>query len=256
MTAFNQRVAARFAAAASHYDEQALAQKQSAQQLIAGQVLHGQVLDIGCGTGWLTQHIANHHVVEQVFALDIALPMLQSPALQHELIMPVQADATRLPFKKSSFDAVVSNFALQWLESPTLFAQELQRVLAPNGQFCLAIPVDGTLKELNQAWLAVDNAPHSNQFFSVQTWLTALQQAGLHINSYQQNTFYQYFDSTKALLKSLKAIGANELQKSRQQGLWGRGQLATLEQAMNQFRTMQGVPLRYEVLFVYGHPNY
>lgn len=252
MTAFNQRVAQRFGLAANHYDEQALAQRQSAQQLIAEQTLQGRVLDIGCGTGWLTRDIAEHHLIDSIVALDIALPMLKAEQLQHPLIMPIQADAAFLPFKENSFDAVVSNFALQWLASPKGFAQELARVLAQDGRFCLAIPVEGTLNELNQAWAKVDSSRHTNQFFASQTWLEALQSVGLTIKNYHQSAFYQYYDSTKALLKSLKAIGANELQQARQHGMWGRGQLLALEQAMEHYRQPQGIPLHYEVLMVYG----
>ena len=252
MTAFNQRVAQRFGLAANHYDEQALAQRQSAQQLIAEQTLQGQVVDIGCGTGWLTRHIAEHHPIDSIVALDIALPMLTAVHLQHPLITPIQADAARLPFKDNSFDGVVSNFALQWLASVQNFAQELARILKPNGQFCLAIPVDGTLDELNQAWATIDKSRHTNQFFASHTWLQALQDAGLTIKYQQQSAFYQYYDSTKALLKGLKTIGANELQQSRQHGLWGRGQLLALEQAMEYYRQPQGIPLHYEVLMVYG----
>lgn len=253
MNAFvTERIAQRFGSAAAHYDEQALAQRQSAQQLIANQYLTGKVLDIGCGTGWLTRYIAQHHPINMIVALDIALPMLKAEQLQHPLIMPIQADVAFLPFKNNSFDSVVSNFALQWLSSPQNFAQDLARVLAQDGQFCLAIPVDGTLSELNQAWAQVDNSRHTNQFFSTQTWLDALQQAGLTIKNQQQSAFYQYYDSTKALLKSLKAIGANELQQPRQQGLWGRGQLAALEQAMECYRQPQGIPLHYEVLHIWG----
>jgi malonyl-CoA O-methyltransferase len=248
----NERIAQRFGAAASHYDEQALAQKQSAQQLIAGQSLQGRVLDIGCGTGWLTRHIADNHPIEQVVALDIALPMLTATQLQHPLILPTQADAAQLPFQDAIFDGVVSNFALQWLASPQDFAQELARVLAKNGQFCLAIPVEGTLQELNQAWAMVDTSRHTNRFFSKEIWLAALQSVGLTLGHYHQSAFYQYYDSTKALLKSLKAIGANELQQSRQQGLWGRGQLKALEHAMEQYRQPQGIPLHYEVLHLWG----
>jgi len=178
--------------------------------------------------------------------------MLTAAHLQHPLITPIQADAAFLPFKENSFGAVVSNFSLQWLASPKGFAKELARVLAQDGQFCLAIPVDGTLTELNQAWAQVDTSRHTNQFFSTQTWLKALQSAGLTIKNQQQSAFYQYYDSTKALLKSLKAIGANELQQPRQHGLWGRGQLLALEHAMEHYRQPQGIPLHYEVLMVYG----
>lgn len=251
--AVTARIAQRFGAAASHYDEQAIAQRQSAQQLIADVVgLQGNVLDVGCGTGWLTRHIADHHAAESVYALDIAARMLQSPGLQHPKITPVCANAVALPFADGSLDAVVSNFALQWLTEPRRFAQELKRVLVPDGRFALAIPVDGTLQELNQAWQSVDAHRHTNRLFGAQQWQEALAEAGLMVACSRQQSFYQYYDTVKELLQALKTIGANELQQQRSQGLWGKGHLLALEQAMQPYRTKDGLPLRYEVLMVWG----
>ena len=64
----NERIAQRFGSAASHYDEQALAQRQSAQQLIAEQTLQGRVLDVGCGTG----------LVDGWCATSLCLPMVRA----------------------------------------------------------------------------------------------------------------------------------------------------------------------------------
>lgn len=247
------RVAQRFGAAAEHYDEQALAQRQSAECLIDGLSTEGRFLDIGCGTGWLTRQLVECNPQAQAIALDIAAPMLAAPALQHPRIACVQANAARLPVSSASMNLVISNFALQWLESPAAFSRELHRVLTADGRFVLAIPVDGTLSELNQAWHTLDQHEHINRFFSCRHWLSALAEAGLIIRTYRQQAFYQYYPSVMALLKSLKAIGANELQQARRQGLWTRGQLNQLEQAMTPFRTAEGVPLSYQVLMVWGN---
>lgn len=252
---FNERIAQRFAAAAQHYDQQAIAQRQSAAHLLAEMNCAGTVLDVGCGTGWLTQQIAQQANVEQVFALDIASDMLFSPYLLNDKILKIQADASCLPIQNNSIDMVVSNFALQWLTQASLFVTHLKRILRQGGQFALALPVHGTLFEVEQAWRAVDNQPHINSFYSAEAWLNGLQAQGFTIVKQQQQAFFQYYDSTKDLLKSLKTIGANELQQPRQQGLMTRQQFATLAQAMEHYRHKQGLPLRYQVLHVWGY-NY
>lgn len=246
------RVARRFGAAAEHYDEQALAQRWSAESLLEGLKVEGTVLDVGCGTGWLTRQLVEYNPQAQAIALDIAAPMLAAPALQHPRIACVQANAARLPVSAATMNLVVSNFALQWLESPSAFSLELHRVLATGGQFALAIPVEGTLHELNQAWHTLDQHSHINRFFNSQQWLAALAESGLFIHNYRQQAFYQYYPNVMALLKGLKAIGANELQQARRQGLWTRGQLNQLEQAMTPYHTAEGVPLSYQVLMVWG----
>ena len=250
--ALSQRVAQRFAAAALQYDEQAIAQRHSAQLLLAHMDCVGTVLDVGCGTGWLTQQIAQQANVNQVVAVDIAPDMLFSPYLVNDKIIKIQADASCLPIQTASIDIVVSNFALQWLLEPALFVQQLKRILAQGGQFALALPVHGTLFEVEQAWQAVDDQVHINRFYSAEYWLTLLQAHGFTISRQQQQNFFQYYQSTKELLKSLKSIGANELQQTRRQGLMSRQQFATLAQAMENYRCAQGLPLKYHVLHVWG----
>ncbi len=250
---FNERIAQRFAAAAQHYDEQAIAQRQSAAYLLAEMNCVGTVLDVGCGTGWLTQQIAQQRSVDSVYALDIAHDMLCSMYLDDDKVFKIQADASNLPIKSNSVDVVVSNFALQWLTEPSVFVGHLQRILRQGGQFALALPVHGTLCEVEQAWRAVDDQPHINSFYTAEYWINLLQLQGFTIVKQQQQAFFQYYDSTKELLKSLKTIGANELQQTRRQGLMTRQQFATLAQAMELYRHEQGLPLRYQVLHVWGN---
>lgn len=250
---FNERIAQRFAAAAQHYDEQAIAQRQSAAYLLTEITFSGTVLDVGCGTGWLTQQIAQQRSVDSVYALDIAHDMLCSMYLDDDKVFKIQADASNLPIKSNSVDVVVSNFALQWLTEPSVFVGHLQRILRQGGQFALALPVHGTLCEVEQAWRAVDDQPHINSFYTAEYWINLLQLQGFTIVKQQQQAFFQYYDSTKELLKSLKTIGANELQQTRRQGLMTRQQFATLAQAMELYRHEQGLPLRYQVLHVWGN---
>lgn len=248
-----QRVARRFGDAASAYDDEALAQRESASLLVEGMAFTGRVLDIGCGTGWMSRRIAEISPQSRVLALDISESMLAAPALTHPRITPLCADAAALPFAHGSIDHIVSNFALQWLPSPLEFAAGLARVLRQGGGFRLAMPVDGSLGELKQAWRQVEDIVPLNSFHSAESWIEALRAAGLHVGSQPQPvSLFQYYPTAQHLLRGLKAIGASETPHARRTGLWGRGKLRALEAAMEPFRTAAGLPLRYDVLQITG----
>lgn len=246
------RVARRFSAAATVYDHEALAQRQSALYLIQGGDFRGRVLDIGCGTGWMSARIAESPGVSGVVAMDIAAGMLQSPELRGDRICRLQADALNLPLATASFDGVVSNFALQWLSSPESFARELARVLRGGGDFHLAMPVEGTLRELREAWSRVEPSPPLNRFFPSGVWMEALAGSGLQLRQAEVKPLFQYYPSVRAMLRALKSLGAGE-SAARRSGMWGKGRLQALEVAMDSHRTAQGLPLRYEVLFLRGY---
>ena len=240
-----------FGAAAADYDREALAQRHSAEQLLAGAVFNGRTLDIGCGTGWMTERIAS--LTAEVVALDISHAMLMSAPLRQSNIRRIQADASSLPVATDSVHHVVSNFALQWLHSPEPFAGELSRVLRPAGTFRLAMPVDGSLRELRQAWLDVEDNPPINRFLSAESWRVAFQRQGLVLHGQEVLPMVQYYPTVRDMLRALKSIGASETHEPRRSGLWGKGKLQALESAMEPFRTNDGLPLRYDVLQIQGY---
>jgi len=87
---------------------------------------------------------------------------------------------------------------LQWLLEPVLFIQQLKRILGQGGQFALALPVHGTLFEVEQAWRAVDDQAHINRFYSAEYWLTLLQAHGFMISRQQQQDFFNIIKALKS----------------------------------------------------------
>ena len=73
------------------------------------------VLDIGCGTGDLSREVRRQHPDSVVFAADFTPEMVFLGASETEDpdIHWCIADAQKLPFKKESFDAVISGFLLR-----------------------------------------------------------------------------------------------------------------------------------------------
>jgi SAM-dependent methyltransferase len=90
---------------------------------------HGRVLDIGGGSGIVSQLLSKHPNTE-CFCIDISLPMLR-----HAPVPSVQGDALALPFMDDCFDLVVAGaffHHLPGLEHQLL--REIHRVLRSGGR--------------------------------------------------------------------------------------------------------------------------
>lgn len=95
-----------------------------------------KVLDIGCGTGVLEEHLAV--AGGMIVGLDLTEPMLR--LAQHKGLSSLESlylgDAENLPFRDSSFDVVLSCYVVKYCNSSQL-AFEASRVLRPGGRLVI-----------------------------------------------------------------------------------------------------------------------
>lgn len=96
---------------------------------------NSQILDIGCGAGFLSNALARegYHVT----GVDLSSDSLQV-ACRHDSTGKaryVTADAYELPFADRSFDVVTAMDFLEHVEDPNKVIQEVSRVLKPGGLF-------------------------------------------------------------------------------------------------------------------------
>jgi ubiquinone/menaquinone biosynthesis C-methylase UbiE len=92
----------------------------------------GLVLDIGCGTGLLFNHISSE--IESVVAVDVSKKLLQqawkkAKQLRNVQIHVVQADADHLPFRDYGFNTVFAFTVLQNMPKPLGTLVEAYRVM-------------------------------------------------------------------------------------------------------------------------------
>jgi ubiquinone/menaquinone biosynthesis C-methylase UbiE len=99
---------------------------------------HARVLDVGCGTGVLLSAIHAHHPTVTVVGADLTESMLRLAAARLPASPPlVVADVAHLPFRASSFDAVVSTSAFHYWPDPLGGLREIARVLRQGGDLVL-----------------------------------------------------------------------------------------------------------------------
>ena len=96
----------------------------------------GEVLDLGCGTGWIPVEIARR-CDAGVVALDASAEMLvvagRNAGPFGGRVRLLLASASKLPFADRSVGAVVSNSLVHHLHDPLPALREVARVLRPGG---------------------------------------------------------------------------------------------------------------------------
>ena len=242
-----------FSRAARSYDAHAILQLavgRSLLQRLPQTLPVNAALDLGCATAPFAR--AQQHALPHVqwMGVDLSRAMLNEAAERGRLsaeYRPLCADAEHLPLADASQGLVFSCFALQWC-APRTVLEEIARVLVPGGRLLLALPLAGSLQELQHSWQAVNRRPHVNALPSFGEWQNAALHAGFVDAALQQQVMVEYYDSVKAIARRLKATGADHV--SGASGLTGKNAWQAMVAQYEARRTEQGLPLTWNVLFL------
>lgn len=251
-------VAASFSRAAASYDAVAELQRAVGSTLI--EVLPGGMkperwLDLGCGTGYFSRILANRFPAGDGIALDIAEGMLRHARPQGGACAFVAGDAECLPVRDASFDLIFSSLALQWCDDFSAVLGEAGRVLRPGGVFAFSSLCAGTLQELRDSWKSVDGFAHVNRFRPISVYQRHCAASGLRLERLEVRPHVLHFSELRQLTHELKALGAHNLNPGRPGGLTGRARIRALVDAYEQFRTPEGLPATYRVVYGVLHKD-
>jgi malonyl-CoA O-methyltransferase len=229
-------LARRFGAAAASYDAHARFQQEVGQALLAKLPAGhwGEGLDLGCGTGFFLPALQQR--CSRLWGLDLSTGMLAQAKLRASGARLLCGDAEALPLADASVDLLFSSLALQWCERPQLGFSELKRVLRPGGQIIFSTLLSGSLWQLAQAWLVVDDKPHVNRFLDEAQLREALENAGFQSPDIEVRPWSLGYGQLLELLRDLKGIGASQVNEGAEGGLGGRTRLARLAEAYEAFR--------------------
>lgn len=97
--------------------------------------LHGNVLDVACGTGDMMVRLAEQGCT--VTGVDISEEMLEVARLKAKGARFMVADAEHLPFEDNSFDTVTCAFGVRNFVHLEKGLSEMMRVLKPGGKMVI-----------------------------------------------------------------------------------------------------------------------
>ena len=248
-----------FDRAAQSYDAAAVLQREVGERLLERldlvRMQPERVVDLGCGTGKITEQLLKRYKKAQVTGLDLALSMVQMTRTKGGWLRRpggICADVAQLPLKPDSVDMMISNLMLQWCNDLPAVFSELAQALRPEGLLMFSTFGPDTLKELRSSWGQVDGYTHTSRFVDMHDVGDALLQAGFRDPVVDMEVITLTYADVSGLLRDLKSIGANNATAGRNRGLTGKQRMQSFYQAYEQFRRADGkYPATYEV--IYGH---
>ena len=108
------------------------------------------MLDLGSGSGHVLKHI-DPSIVQSLTCFEMSREMLNSSQSHSHSLSHVefkQGDESNLPWKENTFDAVVSNCSLHWINDLLGTLIQVKNVLKPDGLFLGCLLGGETLYEL------------------------------------------------------------------------------------------------------------
>jgi len=102
------------------------------------------ILDIGCGSGFVTRDIARltKGLVIAIDGSDSLLAVAHQVLRSYSNISLCKADAQRLCFADNTFDLVTCNLLLMWADDPQIVVNEMARVTKPTGKILASLEPD------------------------------------------------------------------------------------------------------------------
>lgn len=209
----------RFHKAKESYDQHAIAQQQINRHLLdlllkhAGTQFH-QLLELGCGTGLLTQQLQQHILVNNWYINDLCDmqdSVAQKLTLPHWTFLQGDMEQITLP---PFCDLIISASAIQWVQDKPAFLKRCAKSLKPKGWLFLSTFTADNLKEIRQLTGKGLNYPSLAQWYA---WLSH----DFDLVCCETKTIQLFFHNPMEVLRHLKYTGVTALQKT----IWNRQQL-------------------------------
>lgn len=262
-----QKIADNFGHAAVAYHAQATLQKQSAAHLLnlaepwLPHLPDGSILEVGCGTGFITQQLIQRFEGRSLTITDLSVAMLefcqthvQVPTSQRSLLSFQQLDGELLAAIPSQdarsrnamprYAMIISGFAIQWFKQPVETIHRWLNLLQPGGVLLVSVPTRDSFPEWRHTCQALNLPYTAHPLPQAERLMQPL--ASEHFTAtWYTEMLPTTFISAADFFKSLKAIGASHSQTQTRLSLPQMKRLIRHWDAQNP----AGVTVHHHVLF-------
>ena len=264
-----------FGKAAPVYDQVTPVQASMANELVKLSREHWAgkfdpcILEIGCGTGKLTQKLLEIFPESRITAIDISSEMIQKAKQNLKTtanVIFVQGDAESLADGHNfsvKFDLIVSNATFQWFSTPGPTLKKYQSLLAPKG--ILSFSTFGTrmFYELRQSFqkaekiLGIPSASHTLSFYDAEDWVSFMDDREDWVSFVKESFKEEIYPSVTEFLHTIKRAGAaypNKSSSTRINKTLYQQMCKEYEQAFSNIDFV-GISATYHIIYVIGKPH-
>ena len=156
MSGWKAQVVQNFDRGAVSYEQYGDLQKNVARKLVSlmPEMTRPRILEIGCGTGFLTWDLCKKYSGAEICASDISGAMIEQA---QQNLQGVEADLSfhvmdgEAPDLTGPYDLIVSSMVMQWFERPEESVVALRGLLKPEGALYYTMPGAECLHEWKEA---------------------------------------------------------------------------------------------------------
>jgi len=254
----HRSVTARFSAASSTYHKRAEVQKIVAERLLnlASDVRPiERILEIGCGTGGLTELFLGRFPRVTIDAMDVSKEMIdqaQERLSGHDRVRWFVSDLRTFD-PPVSYPLIVSSSSMHWICPIEDGLRRIADFLEAGGDVVVALMLHGTLGELRTTRLRV--APHKpplGRLPLAEEVISGMERVGLRVLAKRQETIRKDYVSADAFLRTIHEQGLTGGDVSSSERPLTRGELQRLRAEYEARYTNggSGVFASYKVLYL------
>jgi malonyl-CoA O-methyltransferase len=224
----SKSIAETFSRAAEKYHEHAEIQKKVANGLVSSllpwknTLPQGPILEVGCGTGFLSEQLIKEFPDREVILTDISDGMLQfcssrlkKEGLVSDTINFQSLDVNTISDETEKYSLIISNFVAQWFSDTAIGLEKLSKQLKPGGLLLCTFPGNHSFNEWYSNCLELGLPFTANPLPDVEEVVIKLSMNPLQID-YYENDLFQEFDNSMEFFKHLKEIGVRKSKTGKQ----------------------------------------
>ncbi|MCK5374554.1 MAG: methyltransferase [Alphaproteobacteria bacterium] len=231
---------------AQFYDKESQVQRVVAETLIA-ELPKGReaekienILEIGCGTGYLTQLLFEKYENKNICVSDISPSMIVQAQMRGQEVAAARGhttrwavfDAEKPPVNMTgTYDLIVANMVFQWLEKSQKSIERLSQLLKPGGRIIYSTLGPESFDEWKSVLRELD-IPIGILDFDVSS------------DVYKEEFLIKSYEDSYEFLHAIKDIGAGEAKKG-----YKPMTMARLREACDKFNKRYDTSITWHILY-------